>query len=150
MNFLFAGKLSAQWLFAGLSLCAITSLLTLLLNINGRELLGSSNHLAENNPPRYDELDAIEACRVHSKERFEDKLFRSTVDSHSTRFDESRGVYLIVLNGHIGNMREYDDAIIYCYIRPDSNRVTYFRSYDSDTKSLQSGTGFAFFKSYFK
>lgn len=146
-----SAKLLFQWLAAGLSLTSIASLLTIVATGHGGFLLPVSDTEQPDKPiSSYDVLDAIAACRDHSKEKFDNTLLRSYVDDHSTRFEEDRGVYLVVLTAHIGSKRKYDDATVYCYVRPATNKVTYFRSYDSDKKSLQSGMGFDAFKDIFK
>lgn len=148
MSTIFAGKMALQWLVAGASLTSVASVLTIVAAGHGN-LLGLNSEVELHQNYAYDEMDAIEACRVHSQEKFDNKLLHAYVDTHSTRFEEAEGVYLVVLNGHIGTRKEYDEATIYCNIRPQSNNVTYFRAYDSDNRSLQSGMGFTAFKHLF-
>lgn len=146
-----SGKLLFQWLAASLSLSSIASLLTIVATGHGSFLLPAKAAEVTDKPaPTYDVLDAIAACRDHSDDKFDNTLLRSYVDDHSTRFEEDRGVYLVVLSAHIGSKRKYDEATVYCYVRPATNKVTYFRSYDSEKKSLQSGMGFDAFKDIFK
>lgn len=149
MGFIFAGKFSGQWLAAAMGLSVTASLITVMVAGQGSMLLGASS-ADRTEPVVYDELDAIQSCRKHSQEKFENTIVRSYVDDHSTRFEEDRGVYLVVLNSHIGTARKYDEATVYCYVRPTTNRVTYFRAYDSEKRSLQSGMGFDAFKNIFK
>lgn len=147
-----SGKILLQWLAAGLSLSSIASLLTIVASGHGSFLLPASatEEIVDKPVPSYDVLDAIAACRDHSDNKFDNTLLRSYVDDHSTRFETDRGVYLVVLTAHIGDKRTYDEATVYCYVRPATNKVTYFRAYDSEKKSLQSGMGFDAFKDIFK
>lgn len=147
----FTGKLLLQWIAAGLSLSSVVSLLTIVATGHGSFLMPSDTPDVVDKPvANYDVLDAIAACRDHSDMKFDKTLLRSYVDDHSTRFEVDRGIYLVVLTAHIGSKRHYDEATVYCYVRPANNKVTYFRSYDSDKKSLQSGMGFDAFKDIFK
>lgn len=146
-----SGKLFFQWLVASLSLSSIASLLTIVASGQVNFFLPDKTTKVINNPaPTYDILDAISACRDHSDDKFDNTLLRTYVDDHSTRFETDRGVYLVVLTAHIGNKIKYDEATVYCYIRPATNKVTYFRSYDSEKRSLQSGMGFDALKDIFK
>lgn len=139
-----------QGLFAAGSVITGASLLTLAASGHGSLIWGDSDTSSNQRQVReFDQLDAAKACSVEAQDRFDGQLLRYHIDDHSSRYEESRGVYLVVLQGHVGTRRKFDEAMIYCYIRPSTNQVTYFRAYDGQKRSLQSGLGFGSLKDIF-
>jgi len=86
----------------------------------------------------FNSLDAVDNCEEETAEKFSKDFLRSTVDWHSTRFQESRKVFIVVLDAHIGSRKNFEAAKVYCYINPISYRVTYFKAYDSNNKAMLS------------
>lgn len=87
----------------------------------------------------FDSLDASESCRNESKGQFGQDFLRSTVDWHSTRFQENREVYIVVLDADIGTRENFEQARVYCYVNPKSYIVSYFKAYDSHNDAMLSG-----------
>jgi len=86
----------------------------------------------------FNSLDAALSCEKETLEKFSSDFLRSTVDWHSTRFQESRNVFIVVLDAHIGTRKNFEAAKVYCYVNPRSYRVSYFKAYDSNNKALLS------------
>jgi len=86
----------------------------------------------------FNSLDAVFNCEEETADKFSKDFLRSTVDWHSTRFQESRKVFIVVLDAHIGTRKHFEAAKVYCYINPKSYRVTYFKAYDSENKAMLS------------
>jgi hypothetical protein len=80
--------------------------------------------------------DAVTVCDFEAKERYGTDLVRATYDAHSTRWDEKRKVYLIVMRGDVGDTTDYDEVMIYCYVDPRQQLVTYYKSSYLDPKAL--------------
>ncbi len=87
---------------------------------------------------RFDSLDAARVCEIEAKEKFEGRLLHSSVNWHSTRFQESRNVYVVMLDGNVGEYTQQESVNIYCYVNPKSEQVSYFKAYDSDNKPMLS------------
>ncbi|WP_439135663.1 hypothetical protein [Pseudomaricurvus sp.] len=86
----------------------------------------------------FDRLDAVHLCEDKAKVRFGDKLVRTDTDWRSTRFQADKHVYLVILNGSIGNYEQHEKAKIYCYVDPDDQYVSYFKAYDLEGRSMLS------------
>jgi len=91
----------------------------------------------------FDSLDATRGCEKETRAKFAGDYLRSTVDWHSTRFQESRAVYIVVLDADIGTREKFEEAKVYCYVNPDTYKVSYFKAYDDDQKPMLS-TGISF------
>lgn len=138
-----------------LSLVTVTSVMTIYLSGHSKAVFDpppSESQTVQNTytDTRYTELDAITDCHKKAVDKFEGELLRSTVDDHSTRYDPDREKFIIVLYGAIGTPQKNEAARIYCYVEPDSQKVTYFSAYDANNKSLLSGSGFGLLQSLFE
>lgn len=138
-----------------ISLVAVTSVMTIYLSGHSKTVfdpLLSESETLQNVSAHilYTELDAITDCHKKALEKFEGELLRSTVDDHSTRYDSGREKFIVVLHGAIGKPQKNEAARIYCYVEPNSQKVTYFSAYDANNKSLLSGSGFGLLQSLFE
>jgi hypothetical protein len=86
----------------------------------------------------FDILDAVEECKLETQDRLSDVLVRSRVNWHSTRFQPDRNVFVVALQADIGSLRSFEQANVYCYINPRSQKVSYFNAYDAEGKSYMS------------
>ena len=110
---------------------------------SGQSLLGFAGEKRNFQEIPFDSLDASISCEDEAKNKFGDEFLRSTVDWHSTRFQETRNMYIVVLDADIWIRESFEQAKIYCYINPRSYMVSYFKAYDSeDNPMLSSGVSF--------
>ncbi len=86
----------------------------------------------------FDSLDASKVCEVEAKEKFEGRLLHSSVNWHSTRYQESRNVYVVMLDATVGSYAQQESANVYCYVNPRSKDVSYFKAYDSNNQPMLS------------
>ncbi|WP_423893722.1 hypothetical protein [Candidatus Pelagadaptatus aseana] len=101
----------------------------------------SSESVAQHRPAAeipFDLTAAVDACKVESQERLSDVLLRSSVDWHSTRYQPNRGIYVVILKADIGSLRNFEEANVYCYVSPRTEKVSYFNAYDANGKSYVS------------
>ncbi len=86
----------------------------------------------------FDRLDAARACQLKTQHKFEGDYLRSNIDWHSTRWQEERSQFLVVLHADIGDLREHEPATIYCYISSRTQLVNYLKAYDANGKDMLS------------
>ncbi len=83
--------------------------------------------------------DAVNVCQRESAERFSGRLLRSSADWRSTRYESERGVFVVLLDGAVGNQQDHVMATIYCYVEPDTHEISYFKAYDENDDDMFSG-----------
>jgi|GEM_PF-1155743 len=141
-------KQHALWGFGAAATVAVSSLLTYYIasDNSGHSTSAANTLFADRNfnQAPFDANDASRACEAESKRKFGDTLLRSNVNWHSTRFDEQRKLWLVVLDSDVGNLEQFDNASIYCYINPRTYEVSYFKAYDSESRVLGEKVGFDF------
>ena len=93
----------------------------------------------------FDLYDAENLCQQKMKFELKDKLLRFYVDDHSTRNDTKYGVYRIYFKADIGEMDNYEEYIIYCFVDSWDNELSYFRQMEDGLKEVKS-TDLKFFK----
>ncbi len=86
----------------------------------------------------FDSLDATRGCEQEARDKFTGEYLRSTVDWHSTRFQENRDTFIVVLNADIGTLENFEEAKVYCYVNPRTYMVSYFKAYDGNDKPMLS------------
>lgn len=129
------------WCLGAVAIVVPTSLLTMHYAGAGKLSLfqspqpKSSSVSAE---PAFDSLQAVQACEKKSAAKFDGELLGSSVDWRSTRFQPSRNVFIVILKGNVGTYDDFEEANIYCYVNPKSEKVTYFKAYDSENKPMLS------------
>ena len=84
----------------------------------------------------FDELDALQICQYQTREIHSTRLLTSYVDSHSSRFEHSTGVYKVFVFARIGEARDYDDAIIHCHINPHKHLIEHYQTVYPEKPSL--------------
>lgn len=134
-------KKISLWAVCVVTLVIPTVLATLYYSNPERQLLsGLLGDDAERDYKKvpFNSLDAALNCEEETLEKFSGDFLRSTVDWHSTRFQKSRNVFIVVLDAHIGSRRHFEPVKIYCYVNPRSYRVSYFKAYDSNNRPMLS------------
>lgn len=127
------------WCLGSSAVVVPTSLVTLYYAGGQSYALGSSSASAKliDQVP-FDGLDASEACRVEAHEKFEGQLLHASVNWHSTRFQKSRNVFVVMLDGSVGSYSQQESVNIYCYVSPKTQAVSYFKAYDSNNQPMLS------------
>lgn len=141
-------KQHALWGLGAAATVVISSLLTYYIASDSRgnsppssDTLFADRNFAE---APFDANDASRACEAESKHKLGNSLLRTNINWHSTRFDEKRQLWLVVLDGDVGDLEQFESAHIYCYINPRSYEVSYLKAYDSESRPLGEKVGFDF------
>ncbi len=139
-------RLKKPFIIAGAILGVVipSCLITLhYVKASGKNPLEFEGHKRNFQEIPFDSLDASRECEKEARDKFGEEYLRSTVDWHSTRFQETRNMYIVVLEADIGIRESFEQAKVYCYINPKSYVVSYFKAYDSEDKPmLSSGVSF--------
>lgn len=81
-------------------------------------------------------VDATEYCRHKTERRYGDSLALSYIDHHSTRMDAKTGIYKIFLFVRVGDLRDYSEEAIHCFIDPERQVLTHYRTINLHKASL--------------
>lgn len=82
----------------------------------------------------FDLMDAHDVCELESKEKLGESLLRYTMNPLSTRYQEKKKNYFVVLNADIGRIDLWEEVMIFCDVDPKSHSVSHLKVvYDSDT-----------------
>ncbi len=136
---LFPLKLFLLWCLGGAAVVILASLMT--AYYVGDEIYSfSSSSPSSANIDRvpFDSLDASKVCELEAAEKFEGSLLHSSVNWHSTRYQESRDVFVVMLDATVGTYAQQESANIYCYVNPRTEDVSYFKAYDSSNQPMLS------------
>lgn len=85
-------------------------------------------------------MDAYDACLLESRAKFGSALLRSHMLPLSTRYDESRQEYLVVLSADVGEVNDWSEATIYCSIDPVAQEISYYKEVHDGEHSILSKT----------
>lgn len=83
-------------------------------------------------------IDATEYCQLKTQRRYGDSLALSYVDEHSTRIDSRTGIYKVFMFAHVGDLRDYDEEAIHCFVDPERRVLTHYRTINLEKASLMS------------
>lgn len=83
-------------------------------------------------------VDATEFCRRRTERRYGDSLALSYIDEHSTRVDRKTGLYKVFLFARVGDLRDYEEEVIHCFIDPERRVFTHYRTINLRNASLMS------------
>ena len=83
-------------------------------------------------------VDATEYCQLKTQQRYGDSLALSYVDEHSTRIDSRTGIYKVFMFAHVGDLRDYQEEAIHCFVDPERRVLTHYRTIDLEKASLMS------------
>lgn len=83
-------------------------------------------------------VDATEYCQLKTRRRYGDSLALSYIDDHSTRVDVKTGLYKIFMFARVGDLRDYEEEAIHCFIDPERRVLTHYRTINLQKASLMS------------
>lgn len=83
-------------------------------------------------------VDATEYCQHKTQRRYGDSLALSYVDTHSSRVDVKTGLYKIFMFARVGDLRDYEEEAIHCFIDPERRVLTHYRTINLQKASLMS------------
>jgi hypothetical protein len=75
-------------------------------------------------------LTAEQLCREQLNVRYGDRLMSTTVDSHSSRFDMPRDLFLIFMRVSVGGDSKVEDLRIHCHVELGGSQVAYLGTFD--------------------
>ncbi|MGK0441015.1 MAG: hypothetical protein ACJA0N_000810 [Pseudohongiellaceae bacterium] len=75
----------------------------------------------------FDLNDAYDACLLEAKSSLGAGMLRAHMRPRSTRYEEKKGYYLVVINADVGNVQEWEEATIYCTVDPKAQQVSYYK-----------------------
>lgn len=79
-------------------------------------------------------MDAHNVCELESKEKLGESLLRYTMNPLSTRYQEKKKNYFVVLNADIGTIDLWEEIMIFCVVDPNSQSVSNIKIvHDTDT-----------------
>ena len=128
------------WCLGGSAVVVPTSLMTAYYAGNQSYSFNSSSSASQQSLQQvpFDSLDASKVCAAEAEEKFEGRLLHSSVNWHSTRFQESRNVFVVMLDANVGTYAQQESANIYCYVNPRTEDVSYFKAYDANNQPMLS------------
>lgn len=83
-------------------------------------------------------MDATEYCRQKTHRRYGDSLALSYIDNHSTRLDVKTGLYKIFMFARVGELHDYQEEAVHCFIDPERRVLTHYRTINLQKASLMS------------
>ena len=83
-------------------------------------------------------IDATEYCQRRTQRRYGASLALSYIDEHSTRMDPKTGLYKIFLFARVGDLQDYDEEAIHCFVDPERRVLTHYRTVNLRKASLMS------------
>lgn len=92
---------------------------------------GRDYHLAP-----FDIIDATRYCQIKTERKFGENLALSYVDDHSSRQDPRSGIFKIFMVAHLGDLNQYDEEAVHCFIDPHRRVMTHYRTISLQQDSL--------------
>ena len=86
----------------------------------------------------FDELDAQQICQFQTQDQYRGQLLLTYLDTHSSRYEPSLGIFKIFLVAHIGERGNYEEANIHCYINPQDHLIEHYKAIFPQKSSLMS------------
>lgn len=83
-------------------------------------------------------VDATEYCQHKTQRRYGDSLALSYIDDHSSRIDVKTGLYKVFMFARVGDLRDYEEEAIHCFIDPERRVLTHYRTINLQKASLMS------------
>jgi hypothetical protein len=74
-------------------------------------------------------ITAERLCREQLKLRYKDDLLSTTLDDHSSRFDEPRALFLIFLQVSVAAYAGAGDMRIHCHVQAGASQVAYLGAF---------------------
>lgn len=89
--------------------------------------------------------DATNVCNTEMKTRLGAKLLRSYVDQHSTRLDNSKGLFRVYIKADIGTVRDFHEIDVYCFVDKWDHSLSHYKEIDPTVKRIMT-SDLKFFK----
>lgn len=86
----------------------------------------------------FDMVDATEYCQKKLEHKYGEDLALSYVDEHSSRIDSRTGLYKIFMFAHVGDLRDFEEEAVHCFVDPHRRMLTHFRTINLRKASLMS------------
>jgi hypothetical protein len=74
-------------------------------------------------------IAAEQLCREQLKLRYRDDLLSTTLDDHSSRFDEQRSLFLIFIQVSVATHSGAKDLRIHCHVQAGASQVAYLGAF---------------------
>ncbi|VUD52847.1 hypothetical protein TDB9533_01715 [Thalassocella blandensis] len=71
--------------------------------------------------------DAEQICVKQMDQRLGDSFLRYHLDTHSSRLDQKAGIFRLFLKADIGNLSEYDEVSVHCFISLSGKNLEHYR-----------------------
>lgn len=85
-------------------------------------------------------MDANDLCELETREKLGESLLRYHMNPLSTRYEERKDRYFVVLNADIGTVTQWEEALIYCDVNPSAHKVAYYKEHYGTGDSFLSST----------
>lgn len=128
-------------IFLGLGAIAAAGGILLYLSYNHQRQVAEKLMVDMNrdfNRMPFDMVDATEYCQTRVVHKYGDNLALSYIDEHSTRIDERTGLYKIFMFAHVGDLRDFEEEAVHCFVDPHRRMLTHFRTINLRKASLMS------------
>jgi len=141
----FLSKYSHKQLLAivvgiGLLMAAVMSYIFLDLKLlSDRNLSGAPKNLFSGRNFKlqpFTLMDANDVCELKSKEQLGASLLRYTMNPLSTRYQEDKNSYFVVLDADIGTIDLWEEIMIFCDVDPRSHEVSHYKVVYGDDESI--------------
>ena len=106
-------------------------------SVNGAAVLAFNASRDYSQTP-FDILDAQQICQFQTQEVHGKHLIMSYLDTHSSRFEATMGIYKIFLVAHLGTRDNYEEANIHCYINPQKHLISHYKTVFPEKSSIMS------------
>ena len=67
-------------------------------------------------------------CKNQASINYRSRLFQTHIDDHSSRFDDNRDLYLVMMLVSIGTAADHYQYRVHCRVQYKDNQVDYFKA----------------------
>ena len=85
-------------------------------------------------------MDAYDACVMEARSKLGSNLLRSHMLPLSTRYQQDKGTYMVVLSADVGEVDDWSVMTIYCTVDPQAHEISYYKEIYQGQPSLLSRT----------
>lgn len=139
-KFAFYWKSALPFLVSTIAICLTGTILLYLIHIhqnNQLDRLMVDAHRDYRLMP-FDIMDARDFCRKKMERKYGNSLALAYVDEHSTRQDTRSGIFKIFMFARVGTLNEFEEEVVHCFIDPERQELTHFRTINLNKASLMS------------
>lgn len=124
--------------FKNVTACAFAGVLLILI-LGGGQAWGSLNYYSflvtstDSNgvPVPIRSLVAAERlCLAQASKIYGQRLFRTDIDDHSSRFDQPRNLFLVLLQAKVGSRTDSREYTLHCRIQHLDHTISYLKAID--------------------